>query len=184
MNSTNLKQRRGKNRISRRTLIKLGTLTAGALTAGGEIGHSSDPIPEKQFDTEVKSCCQFCQTRCTTIVQVKNGRVVNVYGNPENYWTEGGLCPKGQSMVELTYSPHRLLHPLKREGDGWKQISYNEAVDLVAEKILNLKSGSPGEYAHRAAMIAPLWESRESELVATMFMKLSGFPDIYHPGDT
>jgi formate dehydrogenase major subunit len=87
-------------------------------------------------------------------------------------------------MVELTYSPHRLLYPLKREGNEWKQIPYSEAVDLVAEKILKLKSGLPGEYAHRVAMIAPLWESRESELIATMVMKLSGFPDIYHPGDT
>ena len=96
---------------------------------------------EVQFDAEVKSCCQFCQVRCTTLVQVKNGRVVNVYGNPDNYWTEGGMCPKGQSMVELTYSPHRLLYPLKREGSGWKRISYPEAVDLVAEKILKVKGG-------------------------------------------
>lgn len=173
------------SRISRRNLLKIGAVATGTLAANSEgTGRSSDATPQKPFDKEIESCCQLCQTRCTTFVQVKDGRVVNVYGNPGNYWTEGGLCPKGQAMVELTYSPHRLLHPLKREGNKWNPISYREAVDLIAEKILQLKSGSPEEYAHRVAMIAPLWESRESELVATMVMKLSGFPDIYHPGDT
>ena len=115
---------------------------------------------------------------------MKDRRVVNVYGNPDNYWTEGGLCPKGQATVELTYSPHRLLYPRKREGSGWKRISYQEAVALVAEKILKVKEEFPENYAHKVAMFAPLWESHESELAATMTLGLAGFPDIYHPGDT
>jgi formate dehydrogenase major subunit len=135
------------------------------------------------FDSEVNSCCQFCQVRCTTKVQVKDGRVVNVYGNRDNVWTEGGMCPKGQSMVELTYSPHRLLYPLRREGDAWKRITYKSAIDLVAERILKVKADSADEYAHQVVLFAPLWESRESELAATMAMHLSGFPDICHPGD-
>jgi anaerobic selenocysteine-containing dehydrogenase len=173
-------------KFSRRTLLKIGALTTASLgaPATGAPATAITADPESRFDSEVKSCCQFCQVRCTTLVQVKDGRVINVYGNPDNYWTEGGLCPKGQAAVELTYSPHRLLHPLKREGNGWKQISYLEAVDLVAEKILKVKMAPPEDYVHQVALFAPLWESRESELVATMAMKLSGFPDIYHPGDT
>jgi anaerobic selenocysteine-containing dehydrogenase len=169
------------NRISRRTLFKIGALTAGSLSFPDSDGRAQ---AETRFDEEVKSCCQFCQLRCTTLVQVKNGRVVNVYGNPDNYWTEGGLCPKGQAAVELAYSPHRILYPLKREGTGWKRIAYSEAVNLISEKILKVKSDSPEDYAHQVVMFAPLWESRESELMATMAMKLSGFPGIYHPGDT
>jgi anaerobic selenocysteine-containing dehydrogenase len=174
--------------ISRRDLLKIGAVTAGALSApvgsGANAYGSSIPGPDSQVDRVVKSCCQFCQVRCTTRVHVRNGRVVNVYGDPDNHWTEGGMCPKGQAVVELTYSPHRLLYPLKREKSGWKRISYREAVDLVAEKILKVKKDSPDDFAHQVAMFAPLWESRESELLATMTMKLSGFPDIYHPGDT
>jgi formate dehydrogenase (coenzyme F420) alpha subunit len=168
-------------KFSRRTLLKVGAL---ATTSLGTPAKAMDIEPGSRFDKEVKSCCQYCQTRCTTVVQVKDGRVVNVYGHPDNYWTEGGLCAKGQAVVELTYSPHRLLHPLKREGNGWKPISYSEAVDFVAEKILKVKAESPDDYVHQVALFAPLWESKESELVATMVMKLSGFPDIYHPGDT
>jgi formate dehydrogenase (coenzyme F420) alpha subunit len=173
--------------LSRRDLLKIGALTTASLGSSAAMAKeavSSDVVPGPPSHTEVKSCCQFCQVRCTTLVQVKNGRVVNVYGNPDNYWTEGGMCAKGQSMVELTYSPHRLLYPIKREGDGWKRISYREAVDLVAEKILKAKAESPEDYAHQVALFAPLWESHESDIAAIMAMKLAGFPDIYHPGDT
>jgi anaerobic selenocysteine-containing dehydrogenase len=170
--------------LSRRDLLKVVALTTASLSAPAAMGKEAGAGAEPRFDAEVRSCCQFCQVRCTTMVQVKNGRVMNVYGNADNYWTEGGLCPKGQSVVELTYSPHRLLYPRKREGGGWKQISYQEAVDLVAERILKIKAESPEDYTHQVAMFAPLWESHESDIAATMALKLAGFPDIYHPGDT
>jgi formate dehydrogenase major subunit len=169
-------------KLSRRTLLKIGALTTASLGAPAASLTASDS--ERLFDSEIRSCCQFCQVRCTTLVQVKNKQVVNVYGNPDNYWTEGGMCPKGQSMVELTYSPHRILHPLKREGNGWKRISYQEAVDIVADKILKTKAESPEDYTNQVVMFAPLWESHESDIAASMAMKLAGFPDIYHPGDT
>jgi formate dehydrogenase (coenzyme F420) alpha subunit len=168
-------------KLSRRTLLKLGALTTAAL---GAPAPAKAVDPGGRFDAEVRSCCQFCQVRCTTLVQVKNGRAVNVYGNPDNYWTEGGMCAKGQSMVELTYSPHRILYPLKREGNDWKQISYAEAVNRVADAILKVKAESPEDYAHKVLLFAPLWESHESDIAASMAMKLAGFPDIYHPGDT
>jgi len=178
------KKQTGDGRISRRSLLKIGAAAAGTLGVAPVAGASLNAAHEAQYDAEVKSCCQFCQVRCTTLVQVKNGRVINVYGDPGNYWTDGGMCAKGQCMVELTYSPRRLLYPLLRQGDGWKRIPYPEAVDRVAEKIIKVKQESPEDYTHQVAMFAPLWESRESELAAMMAMKLSGFPDIYHPGDT
>ncbi|HYQ60656.1 MAG TPA: molybdopterin-dependent oxidoreductase, partial [Desulfatiglandales bacterium] len=173
--------------MNRRDFLKAGALATGSL--GVPLAFCTEAHPsavaeeEKPFDSEVNSCCQFCQVRCTTRVQVNNGRVVNVYGNPDNVWTQGGMCPKGQSMVELTYSPHRLLYPLKREGIGWKRISYHEAIDLVAGRILKIKADSPEDYAHQVVLFAPLWESRESELAAAMALHLAGFPDICHPGD-
>jgi formate dehydrogenase major subunit len=163
-------------------MLKIGALTTACL--GRPERASAKSEPERALDAKVRSCCQFCQVRCTTLVQVKDGRVVNVYGNPDNYWTEGGMCPKGQSMVELTYSRHRILYPLRREGKDWKRISYQEAVDLVADRILKVKAESQEDYAHKVALFAPLWESHESDIAAGMTMRLAGFPDIYHPGDT
>jgi len=174
-------------KISRRDFMKVSALAAGGGILSSTLGPQGlvfgAPIPSKYVDREVNSCCQFCQVRCTTKVQVKDGRVFNIYGNPDNFWTGGAMCPKGKSMVELTYSPHRLLYPLLREGADWKRISYRKALDLVAERILKVKEKFPDNYAHRIAMFAPLWESRESELAAKMALHLAGFPDICSPGD-
>ena len=174
--------------IDRRDFLKIGATAVGAGILSSTLGTKAPlfaaPLPAEYVDREVNSCCQFCQVRCTTRVQVKDGRVVNVYGNPENFWTGGAMCPKGKSMVELTYSPHRLLYPLMREGDKWKRISYQQALDLVAERILKVKEDFPDNYAHRVAMLEPLWESRESELAAKTALRLAGFPDLCSPGDT
>jgi anaerobic selenocysteine-containing dehydrogenase len=94
------------------------------------------------------------------------------------------MCPKGKSLVDLTYSPDRQLHPMIREGETWKRISYRQAVEIAAEKILALKKEYPGNYGHRLAMFAPLWESREAEMAAKATLHLAGFPNVYHPGDT
>jgi len=173
--------------IDRRDFLKVGAMAVGGGILSSTLGKAplfAAPLPADYVDREVDSCCQFCQVRCTTRVQVKDGRVINVYGNPDNFWTGGSMCPKGKSMVELTYSPHRLLHPLIREGDKWKRISYQHALDLVAERILKVKNDFPDDYAHRVAMLEPLWESRESELAAKMALRLAGFPDLCSPGDT
>jgi formate dehydrogenase (coenzyme F420) alpha subunit len=182
----NVGQSRGQG-ISRRTFLKAGALTAGALTApslatGNE--QTGTGLLPRQFDYEVMSCCQFCQVRCTTLVQVKDKRVVNVYGNPANTWTEGTMCPKGQALVELVNSPHRILYPMKREGKNWKRISYGEALNMVVEKIGNIKKAFPEDYTHRLVLFAPLWESHESEVAAALALNMAGFPDICSSGDT
>ena len=173
--------------MSRRSFLKAGALATGALavpSVAKGMGQVQGPSSPNRIDREVISCCQFCQVRCTTLVQVKDDKVVNVYGNPANTWTKGGMCPKGQSLVELTNSPHRLLYPLKREGDVWKRISYAESLDIVANRIVKVKEEFPDDYAHRVALFAPLWESHESEIVAQMALRMAGFPEICSSGDT
>ncbi len=173
--------------VNRRNFLKTSAAAIGAGLASPSLGAAPETFassyPAEPADREIESCCQFCQVRCTTRVKVKNGRVVDVYGNPDNFWTDGAMCPKGKSMVELTYSPHRIVHPLVREGDAWKKISYEKALGIVAEKILALKKNYPEEYAHRLAMFEPCFESRESEIAAKLALNMAGFPDLCSPGD-
>lgn len=144
---------------------------------------TTQQVNAEAYDREVYSACSFCQARCTTVAQVKDGKVINVQGRPDNEWTGGGMCPKGKSIVELTYSPDRVLYPLIREGNTWKRITYRDAIKIAADKISELKKKYPENYGHRLAMFAPLWESREAEMAAESAMHLAGFPNIYHPGD-
>jgi formate dehydrogenase major subunit len=174
--------------VTRRDFMKIGAAVAAGgalpLTAAQNGLALGKVTPPAQVDRTVSSSCMLCQARCSMEVQVSHDRVVNVYGRPENEWTRGKMCPKGQSMVELTYSPDRLLYPLLRQGDSWKRISYKQAVEIAAEKILKVKKDFPEDYTHRVALFEPLWESREAEMAAKMTVRLAGFPDISYPGDT
>jgi formate dehydrogenase major subunit len=175
-------------KVSRRGFLKMGAAAAGSSILSSAFDHNSSafassPLPASEVDYEVDSCCQFCQVRCTTKVQVKDSRVVNVYGNPDNYWTGGAMCPKGKSMVELTYSPHRVLYPMVRDGNSWKRISYNQALDMVVERILKIKEEHPEDYAYRLNLIMPLWDSREAELMAKLSLRMAGWPNQFTVGD-
>ena len=161
-------------------------LSAAALHVTPKKGHASTVEQHRAvyMDAEIDSCCQFCQVRCTTKLQMKDGKVVNVYGNPDNFWTAGSMCPKGKSLVETHYRKDRLLYPLRKTARGWERISYEKAFRIVVNKIKGVKENHPEDFAHRVALFMPLWDSRESELAALMAMQMSGFPDACSPGDT
>jgi len=173
--------------MSRRDFMKMGSAVVGSGVLSTMIDSDrlvlGTPLPLTELDREVDSCCQFCQVRCTTKVQIKDDRVINVYGNPDNFWTGGSMCPKGISLVELTYSHDRLLYPLKRTETGWERISYSEAVNMTADRIAKVKGDYPEDFPHRVALFMPLWDCRESELAALMVLKMAGFPDALSPGD-
>ena len=173
--------------ISRRSFFKIGAAAVGSrfVQDPGKGWASSAALHQNVYmDAEIDSCCQFCQVRCTTKLQIKDGRVVNVYGNPDNLWTAGSMCPKGKSLVETHYHKDRLLYPLRKTSRGWERISYEKALKIVAHKIKGAKENFPEDFAHRVALFMPLWESRESELAALMALQMSGFPDACSPGDT
>ncbi len=172
--------------VTRRNFLKISAAAVGgSVVVQSKHGHSTTAVqPGKtDIDAEIDSCCQFCQVRCTTKLQVKDGKVVNVYGNPENYWTGGTMCPKGKSLVETHYRKDRLLYPLRKTARGWETISYEKALRIVVSKIKGVKENYPEDFAHRVALFMPLWDSRESELAALMAMQMSGFPDSCSPGD-
>jgi len=152
--------------ISRRSFLKIGAAAVGSsvvLDSKRGLTSTVDLVDNDYIDAEIDSCCQFCQVRCTTKLQVKNGKVVNVYGNPDNFWTAGSMCPKGKSLVETHYRKDRLLHPLRKTVRGWEKISYKKALQIVVNKIKGVREKYPRDFAHRVALFMPLWDSRESD---------------------
>ncbi len=58
----------------------------------------------------------MCFAACGVLIQVEDGRITAVKGDPDSPVNYGVLCPKGQAAVELLYHPERLTHPLKQIG--------------------------------------------------------------------
>ncbi|MGQ9546840.1 MAG: molybdopterin-containing oxidoreductase family protein [Dehalococcoidia bacterium] len=88
----------------------------------------------------VKTTCQLCHLGCGMNVYVEEGRIVKVEGMSEHPFNKGVLCPKGEAVIEYVYSPDRLKYPLKKKNDGWQRISWNEALDIVVDKMTEVKS--------------------------------------------
>jgi anaerobic selenocysteine-containing dehydrogenase len=91
----------------------------------------------------VKSVCRMCHGVCGANVLVKDGRVTKITGDRDHPMSKGFICSKGRASVDYLYHPDRLLHPLKRAGargeNAWERISWDEALDTIAERLMSYK---------------------------------------------
>lgn len=92
-----------------------------------------------------RTVCQECYMGDGVLAYVKDGRVVNIKGDPDSPVTEGDhICSKCRYVIEGTlYHPDRLKYPLKRVGargkGQWEQISWDQAIDEISDKMLEVK---------------------------------------------
>jgi len=83
----------------------------------------------------VSACPRDCQDCCSLEVEVKNGKITAVGGDPDHPVTGGLICPRGRAYPELIYHPDRILKPRLKRGEDWEEISWEKALDLLEEKI-------------------------------------------------
>ena len=88
---------------------------------------------------EILTDCTLCYHSCGTRVTVENGKATKIKGLESHPINKGRLCPKGANALEVIYSPDRLKQPLKRINGNFKEISWNQALDEMAEKLTRLK---------------------------------------------
>ena len=95
------------------------------------------------------TCHHDCPDSCGWEVSVENGVAVKLRGNSEHPFSQGELCPKVNRFLERVYSPERILYPLARtgpKGSGeFRQISWDEALGLVAERVHSVINDFGGE---------------------------------------
>ncbi|MTV49210.1 molybdopterin-dependent oxidoreductase [Heliobacillus mobilis] len=87
----------------------------------------------------ITTCTRDCPNACGLIAKVENGRVRSLLGNRAHPISSQG-CHKCAKFVERAYSPERVTSPLRREGDRWRRISWDEALDEIAWRMNNIKS--------------------------------------------
>ena len=84
---------------------------------------------------EVKTVCPYCGCGCGIYLGIRGGAVVGVRGDPDNPINKGSLCVKGRFGYNFINHPERLTKPLiKRDGE-FVEVSWEEALDLVAQKL-------------------------------------------------
>ena len=80
-----------------------------------------------------------CHGGCGVLAHIKDGRLVKIEGDPDHPWNQGRLCARCLAMTQYAYHPDRLTRPLKRvgkRGEGkWQEISWDEAFDLIEQRL-------------------------------------------------
>ncbi len=125
----------------------------------------------------VKTVCGMCGgDNCGIDVYLEGERIVDVKGMREFPVNRGRLCPQARAAIELTYDPQRLQYPMRREGNAWRRIPWDEALDTIAERLATIKEKHGAQalavYQGRALLqfIKDGWTRR--------FMNLYGTPNL------
>lgn len=160
--------------ISRRSLLKTGLATGALMAASPLLDLKKWAAAAAETPTQVfPSLCNGCSSHCGLLAHVKGGRLWKVTGHPDHGRSKGMLCARAHGAATWLYDTDRITQPLKREGDTFKPISYEQALDEIAAKLKKiLEKHGPGAvfYGHNP---------RETGIFyGTRFMHAIGSPNI------
>ncbi|MFM7735216.1 MAG: molybdopterin-dependent oxidoreductase [Alphaproteobacteria bacterium] len=82
--------------------------------------------------------CRICEALCGLEVDVDDGRVVAIRPDARHVATGGFACPKGLKQHRILGSPDRLRQPMKRHGDGFREATWEEALDDIGARVRRL----------------------------------------------
>jgi anaerobic selenocysteine-containing dehydrogenase len=88
------------------------------------------------------ACNRDCPDACGIVATVEDGRVTAIQGDPDHPVTRGFLCYRTSRFLERQYDPDRLTTPLLRRNGALTPVAWDDALDLVAEKMLRIKAES------------------------------------------
>ena len=172
--------------MDRRTFLKLSGLGSVAFAAG------CSPDAQKHLYTLVHapedmvtgepawyaSTCRECPAGCGILAKNREGRVVKVEGNPLHPVNQGKLCIRGQAAVQGVYNPDRVLRPRLKGKDGWREITFEEASQLLSRRMAQAAAKGPDR-------VAMLTETTGDSLLALFETVLGHFrsprPRVFEP---
>jgi formate dehydrogenase major subunit len=101
---------------------------------------------------EVPSICPYCAVGCAQLVSVREGKIVNIEGNPDSPVNRGTLCPKGAATYQLAVNPNRVTQvwyraPGATEWDKTKTLDW--AMDRIARLVKKTRDATFRETADK-----------------------------------
>ncbi len=140
--------------LSRRRFLKL---SVASLATAAVLGNMSVRAVANTVDRakkgmqKIPTFCSICFWKCGAVATVVDGKLEKIEGNPDDPLCKGRLCPRGTGGIGAHYDDDRLKSPLirtrERGEEEWKAVTWDEALDYIAEKnAQNQKGAWPGVY--------------------------------------
>ena len=127
--------------LNRREWLKVTIGTTSGLAVGGLLDVPAMRAATRDMKladvSEFTTSCNFCSCGCGMIAAVRDGKLLKMEGDYDHIVNRGSLCVKGISMFATHASSQRLTKPRYRApgSDQWQEISWEDAVARVAQKI-------------------------------------------------
>jgi formate dehydrogenase major subunit len=132
--------------VSRRDFLKLtgGTLALSAV----DVTLSPEEATARELKiknaVQTTTICPYCSVGCSILIHTKEGKVINVEGDPDGPINEGALCPKGASLFQMVNNETRLRKPQYRAPGAteWKEVEWDWALNQIARKVKDSRDKS------------------------------------------
>ncbi len=129
-------------RVSRRGFIKLTGASAACISLA-QLGFNLSPVQayaaklKIEGAREVISICHFCSCGCNVIMHTRQGKLINVEGDPDYPVSEGALCAKGAAMLSMHNNDARILKPMYRAPGAtkWEEKDWDFVLDRIARRV-------------------------------------------------
>jgi anaerobic selenocysteine-containing dehydrogenase len=83
--------------------------------------------------------CHLCEAICGVEIKTQGKEIISIKGDKDDPFSRGHICPKATALEDIHTDPDRLRLPVKRNGDNWEQISWEEAFKTVAENVVDVQ---------------------------------------------
>ncbi|WP_413720690.1 formate dehydrogenase subunit alpha [Silicimonas sp. MF1-12-2] len=132
-------------KVDRRTFLRGSGLAVGGLAAFsagvGRVTPAAAQAANGRVEV-IKSVCTHCSVGCTVLAEVENG----VWTGQEPAWDSpfnlGAHCAKGAAVREHAHGERRLKYPMKLVGGEWTRVSWDEAINEIGDKMLQIREES------------------------------------------
>ncbi len=133
--------------VDRRTFLKNSGLAIGGLTAISTMKTGLVQKAQAQAASQAKidlkkSVCTHCSVGCTVVAEVQNGVWIGQEPGFDSPFNLGAHCAKGAAVREHAHGERRLKYPTKLEGGKWKRISWDQAINEIGDKMLQIREAS------------------------------------------
>ncbi|MGJ8669578.1 MAG: molybdopterin-dependent oxidoreductase [Oceanococcus sp.] len=76
--------------------------------------------------------CNLCEAMCGIAINVEDGEIQSIKGDPDDPFSRGHICPKAVALKDLYEDPERIRTPLEKRAGQWHEISWDDALDKAA----------------------------------------------------
>lgn len=90
------------------------------------------------FQTHYRTC-NLCEAMCGLVITTQNEQIQTIVGDEKDPLSHGHICPKALAYKDLHEDSDRLKFPVKKTNSGWEQISWENALDEIADKLVNIQ---------------------------------------------